>query len=124
MNKSVLKKLFSEKEQSVELSEVQKLELASLQDIEKTIQEGVKFSQVGFDAEKKALGFLVDAVDGNKMSVARYNAALNIANDVLNKIREIGLDDKQILDKVTLIKKYISDANKNIKRLEPVMKSL
>ena len=113
----ILKKI--SQAEKTELSK-HEIELASLQDIDKSIEEGRKYSQQGFDFEKKALGTIVDSIDSRRASLVKYNEALSNANDVIKKLRDIGIDDRQVADKIKLINRYISETNQSIKSLQSI----
>lgn len=114
---NILKKIA--KAEKTELAN-HEIELATLQDIDKNIEEAKKYSQQGFDIEKRALGLIIDSIDSRKASLTKYNEALNNANDVQKKLREIGIDDRQVSDKIKLINRYISESNQDLKKLQSI----
>lgn len=91
MNKSVLKKLFSEKEQSVELSEVQKIELGLSQDITNDSQKATDLYSNGASEVVKAQQ-LADA--GSKKMKEAQNIMATVLLDIdklEKKAEEIGI---------------------------------
>lgn len=87
MNKSVLKKLFSEKEQSVELSEVQ-VELGLIEDVKKEYNKYSK-SQVNGNSKTNAV------VDAAKQAIAQYQQAVkdySLITQQVNYIKKQAVD--------------------------------
>jgi type VII secretion effector (TIGR04197 family) len=87
MNKSVLKKLFSEKEQSVELSEVQ-IELGLIEDVKKEYNKYSK-SQVNGNSKTNAV------VDAAKQAIAQYQQAVkdySLITQQVNYIKKQAVD--------------------------------
>ena len=88
MNKSVLKKLFSEKEQSVELSEVQKVELFNIEDTKKLYQKGLQDLKDA-DAEKAKVAQMYSRA----LIVLEMNVPAQL-DDSIKKLTELGISDK------------------------------
>lgn len=92
MNKSVLKKLFSEKEQSVELSEVQKVELALIDDIDKLNADLSKL----FQAVNQFYGYKAQAVNyassQSKEMTDTISKADSLVNVAVKQAKDLGID--------------------------------
>jgi len=118
MNKSVLKKLFSEKEQSVELSEVQKVELALVDDFQKeyenalNIQAKAETSIINYnDLASKIISTLNDSGKSFLKANARFQEIEQMA-------KELGVDvSPQLKSKKDNISAAIKEIDSYIKKL-------
>ena len=108
MNKSVLKKLFSEKEQSVELSEVP-VELATIYD---DLQGSIKEANSGVI---KALELKSQAVKLTKQSIDANKALMKELNKAESLIQQIGLDSE-----LKKVQKAKADVNGNLATIEKI----
>ena len=88
MNKSVLKKLFSEKEQSVELSEVQ-VDLALIDEIQKLQVSANNSSDKALNELKKGIATLDNAIK-------IYDTAISESQKVLQQIEKAQVISKDL----------------------------
>lgn len=88
MNKSVLKKLFSEKEQPVELSEVQ-VDLALIDEIQKLQVSANNSSDKALNELKKAISTLDNAIK-------IYDSAISESQKVLQQIEKAQVISKDL----------------------------
>lgn len=123
MNKSVLKKLFSEKEQSVELSEVD-LELASAKDLNALYGKAVSMANnlLGgipskIDELKKTL------VDAEKQGLKMISDLDGSLIDFEKVTKELGIDAKQNKT-YNLAKKELDDLYKGVSNINKVLQVL
>ena len=94
------------------------VELATMQDIDKLTEQGKKSSQSSFDSLMKVKTSISDSIGMAKLSIKQYEDALRLATDTQKKIKEIGLPENEILDKIKFLNNYISKSNDSIKNAE------
>lgn len=97
MNKSVLKKLFSEKEQSVELSEVQ-VELASLDMIKAMYSDFSNLYKQGQSWSKEMDSFTKKSRELNRQASSLIAGLQKELNDFQRQAKELGLDVTNLPD--------------------------
>ena len=121
MNKSVLKKLFSEKEQSVELSEVQKVELATVKEVDSKLKSfGLPFSDIS-----KIQSNVSTAQTALRNLEKSINETLQEAKQIEIKAKELGIETgleigvkyaseklKQIASANSLFARFVSEIEK------------
>lgn len=112
MNKSVLKKLFSEKEQSVELSEIP-VELSIADDVKKyaTLFAKYKSEIAGYIQEAQKIDDSVNKIkEWQKEVDSIFEKAVDIKMTFVAKVKELGLDPFQNKDY-----KSLTDAQNDFK---------
>jgi hypothetical protein len=118
--KTVFGKLFKEETQLAS----HEVELGSIQDLDKMISLGSDESKKGFDLLFKAKGLLTETLSFEKGAIGKYNDALKKAEVINAQVKELGLPDNEIKDKINRINSYIKERNANIKIVEQALKSL
>lgn len=109
--KSVFKKLSKIKkvEDKVELSEVQKVELSLVSDLDKALDKAIKSEQ---NISKLAQGLELDA----STAANNYQLAINVGRRALEAAKELGADDL-----IRVIQGRISEAEIGKKEMDSIV---
>jgi len=113
MNKNVLKKLFSEKEQSVELSEVQKVELALIDDLQKLHDTYSKIAIEAVQSKARLQSEMKKVESELKVAKKAKDDAIKKADVILKAADSIGIEPPQLATRVKSADNFKIEENLN-----------
>ena len=126
MNKSVLKKLFSEKEQSVELSEMN-IHLESIGDYEKAVDSIIDIYGRNSNRIKDTSSIFKSAINDLDMGIKLAEKYINIGLNIEKQAKDLGIDMpgkyKSIKDTHLLELDRMKKLKNNLVRIESEVKS-
>jgi len=104
----------------------QRVELGLIQDIDSSMGDAAKVFQKSFELLDSAKKPLSAAKTEYNFTISKYNESLKLAENTLNKVKELGLEvpQKQLQDKINNIKNQIKSAEAKLKNINSALNIL